>query len=279
MKKHILISLAFVMLSACSTSVMTQGQLVISEPVIEVPVVDVVSQSSENEIVEVEIVDEEVVEEVPVEEAVKLSAEEVAKAVIRGEFGNGEARIANVEAAGYDYSEIQKLVNQLTPKKVVQPAPVPATSPVVKDSANEPAPVVVPQYKANRVYMKGGSMPIKVSNYKNQTADIDGTRKTWVTSGSNPDWTPYDNKGTYFAQHNYSGGDILFKLREGDAIIVTDKEGKPYTYIVDKIIRNNMVTKFNPELRGDLDKEYLIFQTCEYTGGGNIHVFATIKAE
>ena len=118
-------------------------------------------------------------------------------------------------------------------------------------------------------------MPILVSNVRDQQVDIDNNHRTWVTSGSNPNWSPYDGRGTFFAQHNYSGADIIMKLKIGDVITITDSRGNPYEYVVDRIIRNNMRTRFNAELRGDLEKEYVIFQTCEYVGGGNIHVFAT----
>ena len=39
--------------------------------------------------------------------------DEVAKAVIRGEYGNGEERKAKLIAAGYDYAAVQKRVNEL----------------------------------------------------------------------------------------------------------------------------------------------------------------------
>jgi len=44
---------------------------------------------------------------------VKKTAEEVAKEVIAGKWGNGVQRKKNLEKAGYNYSEIQKLVNDL----------------------------------------------------------------------------------------------------------------------------------------------------------------------
>lgn len=58
----------------------------------------------------------------------KKSNEEIAKEVIRGDWGNGADRKARLEAAGYDYDTIQGIVNQMlggggTPA----PAPAPAT--------------------------------------------------------------------------------------------------------------------------------------------------------
>lgn len=43
----------------------------------------------------------------------KKSVTEVAKEVIKGEWGNGDARKKKLEAAGYNYSEVQAKVNQL----------------------------------------------------------------------------------------------------------------------------------------------------------------------
>lgn len=43
----------------------------------------------------------------------KLSIEEVAKQVIAGKYGNGEDRKKKLKAAGYDYDEVQKKVNEL----------------------------------------------------------------------------------------------------------------------------------------------------------------------
>lgn len=46
----------------------------------------------------------------------KLTAEEVAKEVIAGKWGNGAARKKALEDAGYNYTEVQKIVNQMLKK-------------------------------------------------------------------------------------------------------------------------------------------------------------------
>ena len=43
----------------------------------------------------------------------RKSNEEIAREVIAGKWGNGAARKQNLEAAGYNYKEIQKIVNIL----------------------------------------------------------------------------------------------------------------------------------------------------------------------
>lgn len=46
----------------------------------------------------------------------KLSNEEIARQVIAGRWGTGTTRKLNLERAGYNYSEIQQIVNQLLKK-------------------------------------------------------------------------------------------------------------------------------------------------------------------
>ena len=61
----------------------------VSKPVVEVPVV-----------------------EVPVEQPTKTITQ-LAREVLKGKWGNGSARKANLTAAGYDYNAVQKEVNRL----------------------------------------------------------------------------------------------------------------------------------------------------------------------
>ena len=46
----------------------------------------------------------------------KKSNAEIAKEVIAGKWGNGAKRKERLEKAGYDYSNVQKLVNMLIKK-------------------------------------------------------------------------------------------------------------------------------------------------------------------
>lgn len=43
----------------------------------------------------------------------KKSVEQIAKEVIQGKWGNGEIRKQKLTAAGYDYNDVQKKVNEL----------------------------------------------------------------------------------------------------------------------------------------------------------------------
>lgn len=52
-----------------------------------------------------------------ISETTRKTNEEIANEVINGLWGNGDDRKKNLEAAGYDYAEIQKLVNALVKPK------------------------------------------------------------------------------------------------------------------------------------------------------------------
>lgn len=50
---------------------------------------------------------------IKIEVAKKTATEEIARAVIRGKYGNGKERKQRLEADGYNYNEVQKIVNRL----------------------------------------------------------------------------------------------------------------------------------------------------------------------
>lgn len=56
----------------------------------------------------------------------KKSVDEVAKEVIRGEWGNGDERYKRLTNAGYNYNEVQAKVNELLNSNKPTPAPTPS---------------------------------------------------------------------------------------------------------------------------------------------------------
>lgn len=83
----------------------------------------------------------------PEEAAPAKSVDEIAREVIRGEWGNGSDRRQRLEAAGYDYDAVQDRVNailpgdepeQPTPAEPVKPAPEPE-----QPAPAEPVPAVI----------------------------------------------------------------------------------------------------------------------------------------
>lgn len=193
------------------------------------------------------------------------SNSEIAREVLDGKWGNGSERISKLKHAGYNYEHIQKELDILIGSSNIDKE--------IKDGQVER------EYNLYSVYINGDSMYYKHSNYENLQTQIDSTWKTWITAGDYPKFNPKDNKGTFFAMHNDRGGDVIMELKKDDEIIVTDSEGKPHYYIVDKLYYNNMTEEFTDELAGALDKEYVIFQTCEYgDDNGNRHIIATKKS-
>ena len=80
-----------------------------------------VVQTPQDEILEAEVVAEDDAEvEVEFEyietivDAPVMSIEEVAQAVLKGQFGNGAERILSIEALGFDAKEVQSIVNRLS---------------------------------------------------------------------------------------------------------------------------------------------------------------------
>lgn len=66
-------------------------------------------------------ISQEVVEST--QEVPHSSIEEVANAVIRGDFGNGEERRINLELEGYDYNEVQERVNSILNQPIEEVIP------------------------------------------------------------------------------------------------------------------------------------------------------------
>lgn len=56
----------------------------------------------------------------------KKSVDEVAKEVIRGEWGNGDERYNRLTNAGYNYNEVQAKINELLNSNKPTPAPTPS---------------------------------------------------------------------------------------------------------------------------------------------------------
>ena len=62
----------------------------------------------------------------------KKSPEEIAKEVISGKWGNGEERLKRLTEAGYDYSEIQRIVNSIASKPEAQKSTLEIAKEVIK---------------------------------------------------------------------------------------------------------------------------------------------------
>lgn len=181
----------------------------------------------------------------------KKSNSEIAKEVMAGKWGSGAERKKRLVSAGYDTNTIQSEVNKLSPK------PAQSTS-NNNSSSNENKNNQSSKYRANYIYVGGTSMPMRVTSYSNLQQMIDSTTYTWVGFEK---YSPNDNKGTYLAQHNHTGGGVVLNLTNGNKVIATDGNGTPHNYVVSKVLYNQEA--FTDEIRGQVNKEYLVLQTSE----------------
>lgn len=73
------------------------------------------------------------VAEQPVVEAPKKSIDEIAKEVVRGDWGNGQERKDRLTAAGYDYSSVQNKVNEILGGKATVNEPSKSIDEIAKE--------------------------------------------------------------------------------------------------------------------------------------------------
>lgn len=66
----------------------------------------------------------------------KKSNEEVAREVIRGDWGNGDERKRRLTEAGYDYGTVQSIVNQIVSGKTPTPAPKKSNEEIANEVIN-----------------------------------------------------------------------------------------------------------------------------------------------
>ena len=106
----------------------------------------------------------------------KKSVDEVAKEVIAGKWGNNPERKKKLVAAGYDYDEVQKKVNELLKKEEKPKAPA-------------PAPVQAPAGQKYKVRTNGSSLALR------KRPDNDAIRICWMPNGS--EVTVDDTRGNW----------------------------------------------------------------------------------
>lgn len=204
----------------------------------------------------------------------KKSIEQIVAEVKQGKWGSGEDRKTKLTKAGYDYSEVQSEVNKSMPKPTPAPVSKTESSGETTSKSNENA----SNYQPNRIYIGGSSMPMKATDLANLQKVVDETTYTWISRGS---YSPSDNRGTFFGMHSHTGGSVIYGMQKGDSFIVTDSSGNPHTYVVEKVYVQNKQEYFDDELRGDLNKEYVVLQTSEPrvngNRNGNRHVIAVKK--
>ncbi len=162
---------------------------------------------------------------------------EMADAVIRGEYGNGSERVAALEAAGYDYSQVQGIVNdkmsgysQPTASAAVDTSVTTSTVSKTPD-ASETEPTAI------------------AYEYSHQELMDDGTTCKYYSSknGDSLMRTHYEN-GELAKEHiHYANGDekrTLYINGEKAYVEISDGSGAGHTKVIDTYAGNELTNHF-----------------------------------
>src|SRR5574344_899812 len=203
----------------------------------------------------------------------KKTNEEIAKEVLNGSWGSGQDRKNRLESAGYNYSEVQAILNKIAPAPVVQKRrPVSSGSAKTQSNTNS----VVASMPNNSILING--VVLRVSNNATQ-AGIDAGGRRIVNWG-----VEYIGNKTvggpsaYFALHNKPYG---YMFQNASSFIFKDINGNVKTYNIESRtgVRNwqpNMSDDAFAYTRGDMGDRIAV-QTCIDTSGSSryrIHVFS-----
>lgn len=176
------------------------------------------TEASNNEI-QKEVVEEPVVEVIKEKPVEKKSNEDIAKEVLSGEWGSGSDRKSKLENAGYNYSEVQALVNGMVPAP-----PVKKNTSNSSGSSSKPTNPV--RVQANNTLMING-YELSISNVNTQ-AQLDLRRQELVNWG--PEYVQHKTVGggsIYLAVHVDSYGWAVQKV---NSITLKDINGNVKTY-------------------------------------------------
>lgn len=113
--------------------------------------------------------------------AKKKTNEEIAQEVLDGKWGNGDARKEAITKAGYDYSAVQKIVNELVAKKTTKYAP---NLPFTQSNTN----AIVNAHRYDFNYSNFASYIKKAGGYAAYVRSLGGVFTKW--SGRNITLTP-----------------------------------------------------------------------------------------
>lgn len=149
----------------------------------------------------------------------KKSNDEIAKEVLNGSWGSGQDRKNRLESAGYNYSEVQALVNDMVPAPVIEERTSSSTN--SDSTSSRPARV-----QANNTIIING-YELSISNVNTQ-ARLDARYQELVNWG--PNYVGYKTVGggsIYLAVHVDSYG---WLVQQANSITLKDINGNVKTY-------------------------------------------------
>lgn len=182
----------------------------------------------------------------------KLTNEQIADKVIKGEYGNGDKRKEKLEAEGYDYKEIQKIVKEKLPKPTIQ----------AKKNINN-----VDTNKSNTTVTTSKSTTTNQTNGFNfkghhfSLANFSGSGYVPKETNNVYRWT--DRPSHYLIERISPAGRVIRQVGIGDKVIIN---GESYTvHTIKSGVPNdnnayNVLTSVSASIS---------FQTCDTTKGPN----------
>ena len=213
----------------------------------------------------------------PTKATQKLSSEEVAKKVLRGQYGHGDDRRKNLEAEGYNYEEIQKVVNDLVATSQPKTTQV-STNKTFTTQATTTA-KVVPSQPAGTMVINGRTY--YVGSFFGYHWDINALQsyidKGYIATGRYP-FTTTDGKGTYIAGHAPGIlGPLRWSVGKGTNISVVDNNGYHRNYTVTSVVYTGVIESY---AQGGIEylftmldsEESLVIQHCQ--DGGYVFIVA-----
>ena len=207
------------------------------------------------------------------EPAKKKSNEEIAKEVLNGSWGSGQDRKNRLESAGYNYSEVQAIVNKIAPAPVVQKRKS-ASSGSAKTQSNTNS--VVASMPNNSILING--VVLRVSNNATQDGIDAGGRRIVNWGVEYMGNKKVGGPSAYFALHHKPYG---YLFQNASSFIFKDINGNVKTYNIES---RTGVRNWQPKMsddqfaytRGDMGDRIAV-QTCIDRSGSSryrIHVFS-----
>lgn len=213
----------------------------------------------------------------PTKATQKLSSEEVAKKVLRGEYGHGDDRRKNLEAEGYNYEEIQRTVNDLVATSEPETTQAPTNKPSTTQATTTAK--VVPSQPAGTMVINGRTY--YVGSFFGYYWDINALQsyidKGYISTGRHP-FIATDGKGTYIAGHAPGVlGPLRWSVGKGTNISVVDNNGYHRNYTVTSVVYTGVIESYDQGGIGYLftmldSEESLVIQHCQ--DGGYVFIVA-----
>lgn len=173
--------------------------------------------------------------------------------------------IDDIQSAPTEQDAIQ--VVEQTPTTYV--AQTVQETPVVQEQVAYEEAHATPTWQAYTMYLGGISIPYQNAGESSGQALIDSNRNMIATFGGATVQSPNDGINTHFIGHNPGIFSILFSLRIGSEVVVTDSSSTPSTYIVGNIFEvddygTNLTTNENyvDYILDPGTEERITLQTC-----------------